>query len=175
MILKTIALFFLKNIIIIHKGVLLAKIKASFTISLALSPLAFLVEKITSWYISNYEYILWVLWAIFADWLLGQIYHIFFKKDFSWKQMGKGLIVKVGMAVLAGSLFEALPYFLKGQELVADGLLIITRLSVFMYPAASAWANCSEITGGKFPPIGWTKRIKSFNENLDINNLKKDE
>lgn len=168
MVVSKFLLFLLKNILIIHKGALLAKIKASFVLSFIISPVALLVEKLTNWYVSNNDYIHWVLWAIFVDWFIGQILHVFYKKDFSWGKMGKGLIVKVAMAVLAGSLFEALPYFLNGQQLVADSLLIVTRLSVFMYPAASAWANCSEITGGKFPPIGWTKKLKAFNENLDF-------
>ncbi len=72
------------------------------------------------------------------------------------------------MCLFAGSLFEALPYFLKEDNFVSQGLLLVTRLSVFMYPAASAWMNISAITDGKFPPIAWTKKLKAFNENMDI-------
>ena len=72
---------------------------------------------------------------------------------------------------MAGILFEALPFFLREDNIVSDGLLVVTRLSVFMYPAGSAWMNMAAITSGRFPPIGWIKWMKYFSENLELKHL----
>ena len=76
------------------------------------------------------------------------------------------------MAVGAGTLYEALPYFLGEKNIVSDSLLIVMRLSVFMYPAGSCWMNMYVVTNETFPPIGWIDRIKNFNKNLNLNELK---
>lgn len=164
--------FLLLNLAKIHCGSLVVKLKASFNIALAISPIAFITEKMTDWYLTNQAYIYWVCFAILVDWFFGVIKHLFHNKDFNFKLMGVGILRKLTMAILAGALFEALPYFLKENNFVSDGLLIITRLSVFIYPAGSAFMNMSIITNGAFPPIGWIKKIKAFNENLDLTQFK---
>lgn len=163
--------FLSTQILIIHKGVLTAKIKASFTVGLSLSPFAILLEKFTHWYIENQTYIYWVCIAIAFDWLFGVWKHLKLK-TFSWKLNGIGLLVKVSMAVGAGTLYEALPYFLGEKNIVSDSLLIVMRLSVFMYPAGSCWMNMYVVTNETFPPIGWIDKIKSFNKNLNISEFK---
>jgi hypothetical protein len=172
--LKLTALFLLRHLLIIHTGVWYAKIKSSFTLGVTLSPIAFIIEKATHWYLDNQTYIYWVCLAIVIDWAVGVIKHLMLK-TFSWKRMGNGILLKVGMALMAGLLFEALPYFLKEDNLVSDSLIIVTRLSVFMYPAGSAFMNMTVVTKGEFPPIGWIKWLKSFNENLTIPKRKSDD
>lgn len=161
--------FFGTQLAILHAGDYFPKFKASFYLGAALSPIALIIEKSTSWYIDNQTYIHWVCVAILIDLFTGVFKHI---RNFSWGSLGKGLLIKVGMAVMAGILFEALPFFLQEGNVVSDSLLVVTRLSVFMYPAGSAWMNMATITGGKFPPIGWINKLKYFNENLDLNHFK---
>lgn len=173
MILKLISGFFIKNLLTLHTGTLYLKINSSIQLALGIAPLAFLVEKLTQWTVENAVYIGWVLWAIFVDWVVGVWYHIK-AKDFDWGKNALGLTLKIGMALFAGSLFEALPYFLKHDNLIAQLLLVVTRLAVFLYPAGSAFMNMTEITDGKFPPTGWIKRIKYFNENLNLKPFKED-
>jgi hypothetical protein len=163
--------FITKQFIIIHKGIVSQKILASFTLSVAFSPFVYIYEKTTHWYIENQTYIYWVCVAIFFDYLFGVVKHLKLK-TFSWKQNGLGLLIKVGMAVGAGILYEAIPYFLGEKNIVSDSLLIVMRLSVFMYPAGSCWMNMYVVTNETFPPIGWIDRIKNFNKNLNINELK---
>jgi len=171
MLLLTYFNFIVKQFIIIHKGIVSQKIIASFTLGASLSPFAILLERITHWYVENQTYIYWVCVAIIFDYIFGVWKHLK-KKTFSWKQNGIGLLVKVGMAVGAGTLYEALPYFLGEKNIVSDSLLTIMRLSVFMYPAGSCWMNMYVVTNETFPPIGWIDRIKNFNKNLNINELK---
>lgn len=172
--LKSIALFLLRHLMVIHAGVWYAKIKSSFIIGITLSPIAFIIEKATHWYLDNQAYIYWVCLAIVIDWSVGMIKHLMLR-TFCWKMMSLGILLKVGMALMAGLLFEGLPYFLKEGNLVSDSLITVTRLSVFMYPAGSAFMNMAVVTGGKFPPLGWIKWIQSFNKNLSIPKRDQDE
>ena len=113
-------------------------------------------------------YISWVFWAILADWIIGTGYHFFKKKDFHWGKNFMSTALKIVMVFFCGSLYEALPHFIGANNLASDTLLATTRLSVFMYPAGSAWMNMSAWTDGKFPPTGWIKKIRGFNENLKL-------
>lgn len=170
MLIYKIQTFYIKNLIIIHKGKVTAKIASAIKISAPVSPFVAFLEKITLWTVANADYILWVLWAILVDWIIGVIYH-FKKKDFDWGKNAMGVSLKIGLALFAGSLFEAIPYFLKHDSIVSDLLLITTRLAIFLYPAGSAFMNMYEVTDGVFPPIGFIKKIKLFNEKFDVKAL----
>ena len=168
---QTIINFVVYHIYIIHKGVISAKIKSSIILGTSASPLAILFEKITDWYVTNMLTIWIIAGAVLADWAMGVIKHLKCK-TFSWKENGKGLLIKTSMIVIGGFLSESLPHFLGGDDnLITNGLLMALRLSVFMYPAASCWANMAIVTNGKFPPVGLMNRIKSFNENLNVKEL----
>lgn len=156
------------HIFIIHKGVITAKIKSSLILGTTASPIAILIEQITDWYVTNMLTIWIIAGAVLADWVVGILKHLI-KKTFSWKENGTGLLIKTSMIVIGGFLSESLPHFLGGNDnLFSNGLIMALRLSVFMYPAASCWANMAVVTNGKFPPVGLMNRIKSFNENLNV-------
>jgi hypothetical protein len=160
--------FFIKHIVIIHKGVLSAKIKSSFILGSTATPFALLFETITNWYIQNFVTIMLIAGAVLSDYLVGTAKHIKCK-TFSWKENGIGLLIKLGMIVFGGYLAEALPHFLGGENsFLSIGLITALRLSIFMYPAASCWANMAIITNGKFPPVGLMNKIKSFNQNFNV-------
>lgn len=171
---KWILVFIVKNLTIIQDGEVLNKIGSSFLLGFLFSPVPFFIERVNAWTMENRVYIAWVLYAILTDWVVGIIKHLK-NKDFSVGKNAMGLTIKIGMAVFAGGLFEALPYFMGNNDTVSDILLIITRLTVFLYPAGSAWVNMANITNGKFPPVGWLNRVSKFNESLDINALNKKE
>ena len=152
----------------IHTGTLFIKIKSSFILALSVSPLAYIIEKLSKWTINNQDYIMVVLGAIIIDHIVGTILHAFYRKDFTWKKNFTGIAVKVSLVIMIGFIFEGLNVIAKHDSVLKDYLIIVTRLSVFLYPAGSALMNTSEITGGVFPPIGWVRKIKSFNQNLTI-------
>jgi len=153
-----------------------AKLKLTALYGLAISPFIWILEQITGWYIENQYYVLFVLVAIIIDHILGSIYHKFYKKDFTLKQNLIGLIVKVGLAITVGFLFEGINILItaddKFAELISGWTVMTLRLIVFLYPAMSALENSSTMTGGKFPPTGIFKKLKSFTETADLDDLK---
>lgn len=173
--LKTAITFLLKHLIIIHKGTFLAKAKSALILGVSTSPIAIMMENIMSWSIANQEYIYFVLMAIIIDHLLGSWLHAFVKHDFSIKKNIQGLFIKIGLTVAMGFLFEGINHLIQEESFVKSYLIIVLRLTVFLYPAGSAFMNSSVITQGKFPPIGWINKIKAFNENLDLQGLKNEQ
>lgn len=167
--------FVFNNIVIIHKGTLIAKIKSTLLLSVAASIPVSIFDALVHWTINNQVYIQFVFGAIIFDHLLGTIIHAFMKRDFHWKTNITGFLIKVGMVVIVGYLFEGVAYIIKEESFVKDYLNIMLRLIVFLYPASSAFANCSIITKGKFPPMSILKRFAKFQENLSIKDLKKKE
>lgn len=151
----------------IHIGTLLVQFKATIKLGILLSPLIFLVEKLSRWGIDNSDYIIVVLFAIAIDHVLGTTKHLYFDKDFTIKKNLKGLVIKIGLVVACGFLFEGLQVIVHKESLVTEYLKITLRLIVFLYPAGSAFGNSSIISNGKFPPQSWLDRLKKFQENLN--------
>ena len=145
---------------------------ATAKISLWLSPFIFIWEKISKWGITNQDYILIVLGAIFVDWLFGTIKHLWFTRTFSWKGNAVGLVTKIALAVAGGFLFEGLNYLVAESDMVVSVMKIMTRVIVFMYPAISAFENIYIVSGEKFPPKAWMERLKAWNESLNTNDLR---
>ncbi|MGV3459919.1 MAG: hypothetical protein ACO1N9_05620 [Flavobacterium sp.] len=148
------------------------KIAISGKIAILLSAPTLILAKLTDWTFSNQDYIISVLICIAVDHLIGSYYHAFKTRDFTFKKNIFGLIQKLGLCVSSVILFEILHTTLSNIEFVYNYLKITTRLIVILYPTLSAFLNMSSITNGSFPPIGWIKKLKKFNENIDITDLK---
>lgn len=164
--------FIAKNLVAIHTGSVATKIKGAFLLATSISPIAFVVNEVTNWTVTNSAYVEFVLLAIILDHILGSLIHLLVKKDFTFYENIKGLLVKTGLVVAVGLLFEGMGAIVKGESIIEDYITIVLRLLVFMYPAGSAFMNSSIITGGKFPPIGFLKKITRFQENLDLGEFK---
>lgn len=163
--------FILKNITIIHSGIGVDKIFA--TIKLAAIPAIFLTvfEGLSEWYIVNQWFMIFVFYAIAIDHILGTIVHAFIKKDFTFKKNANGFVMKIGLCIAGYSLFIMIHEIFKGIPFIADYFKILIQFIVFIWPAGSAMGNMSILTRGKFPPIGWMKKLEKFQENLDIDNF----
>lgn len=163
--------FFSSQLLVIHSGIWTAKIKSCFILGATLSPIALIIQSLTAWYLTNQGTILFFCGAILADWFFGSWKHLKLR-TFSFKKNGIGLLVKIGMTVGGSFLTEALPHFIGEDNILSNTLLTVLRLSIFMYPAGSCWMNMSVVSNGAFPSNAWIRRIKSFNKNLNIDDLR---
>lgn len=184
---NTIKHFLVKNLLLLHAATAvksaigitwpswMVKIWATVKIAAAASVPAWCIAQVTEWSISNSTYIAGVLTCIAIDHFVGSIYHAFKLRDFTWRRNAFGLIQKLGLCAMSAVLFEIIHAMVKEVPLVYEYLKVITRLIVIFYPAFSAFMNMSALTNGKFPPLGWINKMKNFNENLDLDKLKKQE
>lgn len=97
----------------------LESIWATAKLSFILTPFLFIWDKITNWGVSNSDYILVVMGAILVDYIFGTIKHLWFTKDFTFKGNATGLVMKLGLAVAGGFLFEGLSHLTKESELLS--------------------------------------------------------
>ncbi|TSE05261.1 hypothetical protein [Aquimarina algiphila] len=164
--------FIYKNLLSIHSGTVLAKVKSTFYLSLITSPFGFLGEKIMEWFSINFVYVLFVMGAIIVDHILGSYIHAFVKRDFSMKENIKGFVLKCLLVIAVGYLIEGFKHILGGGNFITDYFSVISRLMVFVYPAGSALMNCSIITNGKFPPTSWISKITKFNKDMNLDAFK---
>jgi hypothetical protein len=160
----------------IHVGAnLFVQLKATIKLGLLISPFVYIIEKLSKWGFDNSDYIITVLVAIAVDHALGSYKHAYIDKDFTWKLNLKGLMTKISLVVACGFLFEGLQVIIHKQSIITEYLTITTRLIVFLYPAGSAFGNSSVISGGKFPPDAWMKRINKFQTNLNPKDITEEE
>ncbi len=164
--------FVLKNLNTIHSGIGVEKVFA--TVKIAVIPALFMsiIEGLSKWYIVNQWFMIFVFYAIAIDHILGSIVHAFIKKDFTLKKNGIGLLIKISFCITGYSLFVMIPEILKGVPFLPEYLTMLIQFIVFIWPGGSAMGNMSIITGGKFPPVGWMKKLEKFQENIDITEFK---
>ncbi|WDF45240.1 hypothetical protein PQ459_10050 [Chryseobacterium sp. KACC 21268] len=171
-IITTILKFIIKNLQIIHNGIGTDKVISAF--KLATVPAVFVTtfEGLSKWYIVNQWFMIFVFYAIAIDHILGSIVHAFIKKDFTLKKNAVGLTIKIGFCIAGYSLFVMIHEIFKGIPFIADYFKILIQFIVFIWPAGSAMGNMSIITNGKFPPIGWMKKLEKFQENIELETFK---
>lgn len=167
-----IAKFTLNNMQKLHNGVGLDKIFATFKIAAIPAIFVTVFEGLSDWYIVNQWFMIYVFYAIAIDHILGSIVHAFIKKDFTFKKNATGLVMKISFCIAGYSLFVMIHEIFKGIPFIADYFKILIQFIVFIWPAGSAMGNMSILTGGKFPPIGWMRKLEKFQENLDLDNFK---
>lgn len=144
---------------------------ATIKVSLILTPFILVWDKISNWGVNNQDYILIVLGAILVDWMFGTLKHIFFVGDFSLKQNAIGLTTKIALATAGGFLFEGLNYIVSGSEYVVTVTQMVTRIIILMYPGISAFENIYIVSGKKFPPDAWMKRLTKWKDTLNPKDL----
>ncbi len=169
---KALYILYTNYLILFHNVSFSSKLKLVSLLSLPLSLITSVSQSIQSWFFSNNDYITAVLLCIAIDHTIGTILHALKLKDFSLKKNILGICKKISLCVISAILFETIHYTLKEIPLVYEYLKSVTRLTVLLYPAGSAFINMSILTNGKFPPFGWIKRIQAFNSSLDLDKFK---
>ena len=140
--------------------------------SVAASPLAYVLDYYTGIIHENRNFIVLILSAFIIDVVFGMWKHLKLH-TFSFSELLTKALTKIAVVVMAMVLFNAMA----GVEGVGETgikvyLLLIGKLMVMVYLSGSAFNNMYIITNGTFPPYSWMKRMKNFNESLDVNNLK---
>lgn len=162
------------NLIAMHNGTVIAKFKGAFFLSIV-PALIGTFSFVSEWISENGGYIFFVSVAVAIDHVLGSAVHLFVKKDFSAKKNLSGIVVKIGLVLCIGVLFEGFQFIYKEDNFVSDYLTIISRLMVFLYPAGSAFMNSAILTKGAFPPVGWIQKVSKFNQSLNLDQFRKEE
>lgn len=168
--------FLIKNFTIIHAGTASQKTLAAVKLAAVPAVGLTLSERFAGWYIDNAAFISFVLIAICIDAIVGAWVH-YIKHDFNFRKLFWGFATKTMVLVFGYVLFEMIHQIVQDVEIIATYFKVTLQLVVMLYPAGSVLGNISYLTNGKFPPIGWMKRLERFNleGNIEILKPNKDE
>lgn len=146
-------------------GITWLKISATLKLSLLISPVLIL-SGIESWMDANAIYVLCVSLAIFVDYVLGSIKHLFWLRDWHWRDNIKDVLIKLILVLAVGGTFEGLSLITREYANLLHPFLTILRTAVFLYPGASIIRSARVMSGGKFPPEGILKRIEALADQI---------
>jgi len=142
-------------------GLTITKTSATLKMAAFLAPFAF-IDGLQFWVADNVLYLNLVIGAVFLDWILGTIKHLFWLRDFRWLENLKGVLVKLILVLAIGSVFEGLKLLTKEIDFVTKYFIIMLRVSVFLYPAMSVIRSSRVISNGQFPPQGLYNKIEQW-------------
>lgn len=169
---KNINVMAIKFLYLFECGSISVKLFISFISALMFAPFAYLSKLFNNYVWVDIDFMTFILICITIDWITGMMkWWIRYKFDF--KKMVIGLMEKVAISGFGMVLFNGLGTIreLAMHPELQSYLLIVGKLAIFFYVAASAFNNMFFITGGKFPPVGWMNRMNKFESTGNISDL----
>lgn len=166
--------FIIRNLVFMHKGTVNLRIQSAFILSLFSYPFTLVYDGLSNWFNLNIEFISFLFVTVIIDHLIGSYVHAYIKKDFTLKQNLKGLLMKTSLIIVVFIIGHGMVSILGKEDIVTSYFNTIMRLMVFLYPAGSALVNCSIITKGKFPPLGFMDKVAKFNNTFDLSSFKEE-
>jgi len=164
----------LKLLAYIEYGSRIQRVEASLWLAILFSPIAFLIDLTQKYVLTDRLFIEILFLLIGLDLVAGFIKH-WKLRTFSFKLMFTGLMEKIFVSVIGMVLFNtigSIPGLALHQD-VLNYVLIVGKLVNAFYVGGSAFNSLYIVSGGKFPPLGWMKRMKSFNLTGNIEDLSK--
>lgn len=155
-------------------GDMLTKVKATVTLTLLFNPLIWLLSKVNEYVIPDKKFIEILFILFMADLTTGMWKH-WKEHNFSFKELYTHLLQKVFVSIVGMTLFNTLAQLDSGGDakVIVDYFKLVGKVFNALYVGGSAFSNLYIITGGKFPPVGFMKRLKKFNESADVTDLTK--
>ena len=140
-----------------------SKLYHSFIVSPLFATLAFLIEPLHKLLSNEIDFFTILTFAILIDLVIGALKYAKLN-SFSFKEMLLGLIVKCAVAYGGMTLFIMFSTFDDGAA--AAWFILVAKFTVLLYPAGSSFSNMYCLTGGRFPPINFMRKLKSFDDIL---------
>ena len=144
------------------------KLFVSFTIGIITSPIGYFVERIFPIIFPSGDFPLVMAVIITVDWITG-MWKWWKRHKFDWRAMAIGLWTKIAITYMGMVLFQGLGYIdeFANHPDIKSYFMLVGKMTVFFYVAGSAFNNMYYVTEGRFPPLGWMKRMKAFEETAD--------
>jgi phage-related holin len=166
--------FIIQLLAYIESGTRVQKIEASIFLAVLSSPLAYLITLFNKYVLTDKGFAEILFIFILGDLVTGGAKHLKLR-NFSFKLMFTGLLEKIFVSIVGLVLFNALSLIegLQQHETILDYFKVTGKLINAFYVGGSAFNNLYVLSGGKFPPLGWMKRMKSFNITGNLDELSK--
>lgn len=159
--------FLIKNLLVIHSGPMANKLYSAFKLAALPAAGLSISERFTGWYIESQFFILLLMGGLLGDLILGVWKHLKLR-TFSFKNLLLGFTEKMAIVTVAYFFTEAIMQIISDGDLDSVYFKVISKLTIFIFPAGNAAVNMGIITNGKFPFPFILKRIAKFNKSGDL-------
>ncbi len=163
---------FLIPLAYLENGTGAQKVTGTLMLTIFAAPFAAFYTFLSKNIFTDNQFLNWIVVCLIIDMVAGMWKH-YKLHSFSWKRLYLGLLEKIGVSFLGMVLFNSIFSIHEwgGIDSAKNYLILIGKLANLMYICGSCFNNLYVITGGKFPPVGWMRRMSNFNETLDTKNL----
>lgn len=151
------------------------RVQSSVFLSITVSPIMYGFHLISKYVFTDREFVEVLFILLLADLITGMLKHLK-THTFSFKELFLGLLEKIFVSAVGMILFNALGSIqgLEKNEVLLNYFKLVGKLINAFYVGGSAFNNLFLLTGGKFPPVGWMKRMKNFNISGTVEDLTTD-
>lgn len=141
-----------------------------------LSPIFFFIQF---YVFGDSAFFIFFLVLFVMDMISGGLKHFWKVRDFSFTQLGMKAFLKFTVCTIALITFNVMSKTLDTPDKIDDYLneyiFALGKTIVIVFIGGSVFENLYAITNGKFPPLGWINRLKSFNNTLDTKSILNDD
>jgi hypothetical protein len=137
----------------------------SFLLSPFFATIALYVNPISEMFDDEKSFFVMLTTALIIDLIMGVMKHLKLNQ-FSFRNLVLGLIVKVLVAYCGAVLFFSFAGLEDGW--LAEWFKLVAKFTVLVYPTGSAVSNMYVITGGRFPPVSFMRKLDTFKEIVAI-------
>jgi hypothetical protein len=143
----------------------------SMKVVVALAPVAYVLNGLGVWFQSNHMFFSFMLYIIFANMVLGALYHHKANK-FSWSEFWKSNIKMWAIIILIYPMLEMLS-IIAGNNFAGESFKIVIQISTMLYPGAKILKNVYLWSDKKYPPSWIIDRIYKFETTGKLSDLTK--
>lgn len=145
------------------------KIKYFALIISTLSPVIWLIESLSGWYITNNQFANCVFITIFLNIIIGGWYH-YKMGSFSYEQFILRNSLMIAVILFGYTMLEIIKLRL-GDNILAQGFGTIIEVSTILYPGSKVLKNLYILSNKQFPPAFIMERLYNFEKSGNINDL----
>lgn len=158
------------------------KLEASFMVAMVVAPLTWLGNMLAALWLGysplftqDLEFVRVLAMCLVLDLLMGVWKHLKLH-TFDFKECYTGFLTKVFISIVGMLLFNALSSINELEQLPAINgyLLLVGKIMNIVYLGGSALSSMYVVSGSKFPPVAFMKRLKKFNNTLNVTDLVSD-
>ena len=155
------------------KPSLLEKLRYFGLIITTCSPIAYLIEGVSGWYLINRQFAGFIMLCVILNLVIGSWYH-HKMGTFSWEQFIKRNMLMITVLFLAYTMLEMLRITV-GNNVFAEGFRAIIQVSTLLYPMSKSLKNLYILSNKQFPPAFIMERLYNFERSGNLKDLYPDE
>ncbi len=142
----------------------IVRLEATLFLTFLFSPIVYLKDLLFGFVFPDIVFVKVLFFLFGADLFTGMRKH-WKLHDFSFKALCTGFAEKLFLVWAVYIVCNAVTQITELQEYeqVVNGFRLLSKLVISVYIGGSAFNNVYVISGGRFPPLGWMKRMRSFN------------